>query len=119
VCGRYKRVSDKQRIAEAFKVSVGLDETVFDEGDDLRPRSMQPVIYTNDSGERQMELMQWAFKLPDRLLFNARSEGIECSKFWKDAFLTGRCILPGDAILRMARWACVGSDLINRKLIAI
>ena len=98
MCGRFKRGSDKQRVAKVFKVNAGLDETVFDEGDDLRPQSMQPVIYTNDAGERQMELMRWAFKLPDRLLFNARSEGIEHSKFWKDAFLTGRCILPGDAI---------------------
>jgi putative SOS response-associated peptidase YedK len=98
MCGRFKRGSDKQRVAKVFKVTAGLDETVFDEGDDLRPQSMQPVIYTNDAGERQMELMRWAFKLPDRLLFNARSEGIEHSKFWKDAFLTGRCILPGDAI---------------------
>ncbi len=98
MCGRFKRGSDKQRVAKVFKVTAGLDETVFDNGDDLRPQSMQPVIYTNDAGERQMELMRWAFKLPDRLLFNARSEGIERSKFWKDAFLTGRCILPGDAI---------------------
>jgi putative SOS response-associated peptidase YedK len=36
--------------------------------------------------------------LPDRLLFNARSEGIESSKFWKDAFLKGRVIVPADAI---------------------
>jgi putative SOS response-associated peptidase YedK len=42
---------------------------------------MQPVIYTNDDGERQRELMRWALKLPDRFLFNARSEGIERSKF--------------------------------------
>jgi putative SOS response-associated peptidase YedK len=98
MCGRFKRGSDKQRVAKVFKVTAGLDETIFDEGDDLRPQSMQPVIYTNDAGERQMELMRWAFKLPDRLLFNARSEGIEHSKFWKDAFLTGRCILPGDAV---------------------
>ena len=98
MCGRFKRGSDKQRIATAFHVNAGLDESVFDEGDDLRPQSMQPVIYTNDDGERQIELMRWAFKLPDRLLFNARSEGIERSKFWKDAFQAGRCILPGDAI---------------------
>lgn len=98
MCGRFKRGSDKQRVAKVFKVTAGLDETVFDEGDDLGPQSMQPVIYTNDSGERQIELMRWPFKLPDRLLFNARSEGITHSKFWSDSFRHGRCILPGDAI---------------------
>jgi len=98
MCGRYKRKSDKQRIAEVFHVAAGLDELPDEPGDDLRPQSLQPVIFTNDQGERQIELMRWAFKLPDKLLFNARSEGIDHAKFWKDAFLTGRCIVPGDAL---------------------
>jgi putative SOS response-associated peptidase YedK len=100
MCGRFKRRSDKQRIAEAFAVSVGLDETFFDPGDDFSPQSMQPVIYMNEDGERQIQMMRWAFKLADnpRPLFNARSEGIEHAKFWRDAFLKGRCIVPADAI---------------------
>jgi putative SOS response-associated peptidase YedK len=100
MCGRYKRKSDKQRIAEVFNVQVGLDDLPYEEGDNLSPQSLQPVIFTNDAGERQIALMRWAFKLPDRPrpLFNARSEGIEHAKFWKDAFLKGRCIVPGDAI---------------------
>jgi putative SOS response-associated peptidase YedK len=100
MCGRYKRKSDKQRIAEVFSVQVGLGDLPYEEGDDLSPQSLQPVILTNEAGERQIELMRWAFKLPDRPrpLFNARSEGIEHAKFWKDAFLKGRCIVPGDAI---------------------
>jgi putative SOS response-associated peptidase YedK len=102
MCGRYQRRSDKQRIAETFAVDAGLDETFFDPGDDFSPQSMQPVIYLNDDGKRQLEIMRWAFKLPDKakpkLLFNARSEEIEHSNFWKDAFLRGRCIVPGDAI---------------------
>jgi putative SOS response-associated peptidase YedK len=98
MCGRFKRGSDKQRIADAFAVSAGLDETFFESEDYLRPQSMQPVIYLNEDGERKIEMMRWAFKLPDRLLFNARSEGIERSNFWADAFLKGRVIVPGDAI---------------------
>lgn len=98
MCGRYRRNSDKQKIAEVFQVEVGLDDLPYEEGDDLRPQSMQPVIYTNEVGERQMELMRWAFKLPDRLLLNARSEGIERSRFWADAFRNHRAIVPGDAI---------------------
>lgn len=98
MCGRYRRKSDKQRIAEVFQVEVGLDDLPYEVEDDLRPQSLQPVLYTNDHGERQMELMRWAFKLPNRLLFNARSEGIEHSRFWGDAFRKGRAIVPGDAI---------------------
>jgi putative SOS response-associated peptidase YedK len=100
MCGRYKRKSDKQRIAEVFDVQVGLDDLPYEEGDNLSPQSLQPVILTNEAGERQIKLMRWAFKLPDRTqpLFNARSEGVEHARFWKDAFLKGRCIVPGDAL---------------------
>jgi len=98
MCGRFKRRSDKQKVAQAFEVTAGIEETDFEPGDDFSPQSFQPVIYLNADGERQIELMRWAFKLPDRLLFNARSEDIEHAKFWKDAFLKGRVIVPGDAI---------------------
>lgn len=98
MCGRYRRKSDKQRIADAFEVAAGLDEFDLGPDDDIAPGSIQPVVSINPDGERQLELMRWGFKLPDRLLFNARSEGIESSKFWKDAFLKGRVIVPADAI---------------------
>jgi putative SOS response-associated peptidase YedK len=105
MCGRFKRKSDKQKVARVFEVQTGLEDTDFAPGDDLRPQSMQPVIYTNEAGERQIEIMRWGFKLPDRLLFNARSEGITNANFWKDAFLTGRAIAPGDAIFEWKKMA--------------
>ena len=98
MCGRFKRKSDKQKVARAFQVQAGLEEADFAPGDDLCPQSMQPIIFTNEAGERQVEMMRWGFRLPDRLLFNARSEGIAHANFWKDAFLTGRAIAPGDAV---------------------
>ena len=110
MCGRYQRRSDKQRITEAFKVAVGLDELPYEEGDDLCPQSLQPVIFLNKHGERRIEMMRWAFKLPGKLLFNAKSEGIAQSMFWKDAFLKGRCIVPGDAVYE---WQQIGK---NKKL---
>jgi len=98
MCGRYRRKSDKQRIADAFAVSAGLEELDLAPEDDIAPGSIQPVVAINQDGERQIELMRWGFKLPDRLLFNARSEGIESSKFWKDSFEERRCIVPADAV---------------------
>jgi putative SOS response-associated peptidase YedK len=98
MCGRYRRKSDKQRIAEAFQASVGLEELYLEPEDDIAPGSMQPVVYLNQGGERQIEMMRWGFKLPDRLLFNARSEGIETAKFWEEPFRKRRCIVPADAI---------------------
>lgn len=98
MCGRYRRKSDKQRIADAFEVSVGLDEIDLAPEDDIAPGSVQPVVSITPEGERRIELMRWGFKLPDRLLFNARSEGIETSKFWRDSFEHRRCIVPADAV---------------------
>ena len=97
MCGRYRRKSDKQRIAEAFAVSAGLEELYLSLEDEIAPQSMQPVVTVNQNGERQIELMRWSFRLPDRLLFVARSEGIEQSKFWRDAFAKQRRIVPADS----------------------
>lgn len=98
MCGRYRRRSDKQRIADAFHLGMGLEDLILDPEDDIAPGSVQPVVLTGDSGEREIALMRWGFKLPDRHLFTARSEGIDQSKFWKESFEQRRCIVPADAI---------------------
>jgi putative SOS response-associated peptidase YedK len=98
MCGRYRRRSDKQRIAEAFHVGMGLEDLYLEPEDDIAPGSIQPVVLTGETGEREIALMRWGFKLPDRHLFTARSEGIERAQFWKDSFQQRRCIVPADAI---------------------
>jgi putative SOS response-associated peptidase YedK len=98
MCGRYRRRSDKQRIADAFAVRVGLEEIYFEPGDDNAPDSVQPVVLINENGERQIELMRWAFRIPKKLLFNARSEEIMRTVFWRESFEKRRCIVPADAI---------------------
>jgi hypothetical protein len=41
-------------------------------------------------------------RLPDLLLADARSEGIERSNISKELFLSGRCLVPGDLVLLAA-----------------
>ncbi|SRR5258708_7364819 len=98
MCGRYRRRSDKQRIAEAFHVGMDLEDLYLEPEDDIAPGSIQPVVLTGEAGEREIALMRWGFKLPDRHLFTARSEGIQRAQFWKDSFQQRRCIVPADAI---------------------
>lgn len=98
MCGRYLRRSDKQRIAEAFRVGMGLENLYLEPEDDIAPGSIQPVVLTGETGEHEISLLRWGFKLPDRHLFTARSEGIERAQFWKDSFQQRRCIVPADAI---------------------
>jgi putative SOS response-associated peptidase YedK len=98
MCGRYRRRSDKQRIAELFAASADLEELYFEPEDDVAPGSVQPVIRINRKGERKISLMRWGFKREDaRLLFNARAEGITDVNFWKKSFSLRRCIIPADS----------------------
>ncbi len=77
---------------------MGLENLYLEPEDDIAPGSIQPVVLTGETGEREIALMRWGFKLPDRHLFTARSEGIERAQFWKDSFQQRRCIVPADAI---------------------
>jgi putative SOS response-associated peptidase YedK len=99
MCGRYKRRGDKQRIAEAFKVRASLDELYLEESDDIPPGFVQPVVRLSDAGERVLEDVRWGFKLPDRLLFNTRSDNVLTSKFWKERFIEHSCIVPVSAFI--------------------
>ena len=96
MCGRYGRRGDKQKIAEAFHVGAGLEEVDFGETFDAAPGSLQPVV-TKKNDERGLAIMRWGFKLPDRLLFNVRSEGVTSANFWKDRFASTRCIVPASS----------------------
>jgi len=53
MCGRYRRRSDKQKIAEAFTIRVSLDGLDFAPEDDIAPGSIQPVVWLNEDGALQ------------------------------------------------------------------
>jgi putative SOS response-associated peptidase YedK len=103
MCGRFRRRSDKKRISKVFQATIGLDDLELIPEEDIAPGSVQPVVLANAEGERQIEKMRWGFKLPDRLLFNARSEGIDKAKFWGERFRTKRCIIPADAFFEWVK----------------
>jgi putative SOS response-associated peptidase YedK len=103
MCGRYGRRSDKQKIAEAFHVKASLDDIDFMPNDDITPGTMQPVVFSNDEGERDIELMYWGFTFPKRLTFNTRSDGILKTGLWKSSFENRRCIVPADRFFEWKR----------------
>jgi len=103
MCGRYGRRSDKQKIAEAFHLKANLDDIDFMPNDDITPGTMQPVVFSNDEGERDIELMYWGFTFPKRLTFNTRSDGILKSGLWKNSFENRRCIVPADRVFEWKR----------------
>jgi len=95
---------------------MDLAEIYMEPEEDVAPGSIQPVILAGDTGEREIALMRWGFKLPDRHLFNARSEGIDRAPFWKDSFQQRRCIVPADAFFE---WSDTGQKKKSKYEIAI
>ena len=96
MCGRYRRKSDKQRIAKAFQVRTSLDDLDFAPEDDITPGTMQPVVHVNDDGNREIQLMYWRFNFPKRFTFITRSESVLKTGLWKSSFEERRCIVPAD-----------------------
>ena len=114
MCGRYKRKSDKQRIAEAFQISGGLEGLELEPDEDVRPTTLQPMVRANkETGARDLVMARWGFvpawqKAGERLagnLFNARSEGVEKAAMWRRAFAQHRCLVPGDGFFE---WKKIG-----------
>jgi putative SOS response-associated peptidase YedK len=96
MCGRYE-TGQKQKIAEAFHVRVELEDLYFAPGTECAPGSIQPVVFMRD-GERVIGEMRWGFKFPERLVFNARSDNLRNSAFWRER-LGQRCIVPASSML--------------------
>jgi putative SOS response-associated peptidase YedK len=106
MCGRYYRRSDKQRIAEAFKVGKLPPGFELPPDYNIAPSTFQPVIRTGrENGERQLTMMRWGLvpaKVADPDSFkifsttNARAESILEKAIWRGPFTHTRCLIPLD-----------------------
>lgn len=107
MCGRYYRRSDKQRIAEAFRLGRLPEGFVLPDWDyNAAPATMQPVIRLNrDTGEREIVLMRWgliphfarnAADFRGFSTINAKAETVEEKALWKGPFRKRRCLVPAD-----------------------
>ena len=106
MCGRYYRRSDKQHIAEAFKVGKLPPGFELPPDFNIAPTTFQPIIRSSaEDGERELVMMRWGLipaKIADPDTFktfsttNARSETILEKPIWKGPFLHTRCLVPVD-----------------------
>ncbi|HEY0786643.1 MAG TPA: SOS response-associated peptidase, partial [Acidobacteriaceae bacterium] len=104
MCGRYARRSDKQRIAEHFRVDPG---TFPDLGHsyNVAPQTFQPILrLARETGAREVVLMRWGlipFWAKDAKLaystINAKAETVATAPAFREAFLKRRCLVPADA----------------------
>ena len=106
MCGRYLRRSDKQRIAEAFRLGELPESLVLPPDYNVAPTSMQPVIRLNrDTGEREIVLMRWglipyfaksAADFKGFSTINAKAETVTERAMWRRPFEKRRCLVLAD-----------------------
>ena len=103
MCGRYYRRSDKQRIAEAFRVGVPPSFDILPSYN-VAPQSFQPVVRLNaDTGEREIVQMRWGlvpfWAKDSKMAFstiNAKCETCATSPAFREALKRRRCLVPAD-----------------------
>lgn len=106
MCGRYLRRSDKQHIAEAFRLGRLPEGFVLPPDFNIAPTTFQPVIRLNrDTSEREVVMMRWglvpyfAKSLADWKGFstiNAKAETVQEKALWRGPFERRRCLVPAD-----------------------
>ena len=105
MCGRYGRTSDKQRIADAFRVTSDLSGLSMPAADyNIAPSTFQPVIReSREDGSREMVLMRWGLipfftkdidSIKGISTINAKAENVPTSPTWREPFKKRRCIIP-------------------------
>jgi len=113
MCGRYYRRSDKQRIAEAFKLGRLPDGFVLPPDFNVAPSTSQPLIRANrETGERELEMMRWGLvpyfaKSPAEFkgfsTINAKAETVATNPTWRTPFRKRRCLVPADGFYEWKR----------------
>ena len=106
MCGRYYRRSDKQHIAEAFRLGKLPEGLVLPAWDyNVAPTTVQPVIREQrETGKRELVMMRWglipffakSLKEFPFTTFNAKAEGLTKSPVYRTPFERRRCLVPAN-----------------------
>jgi putative SOS response-associated peptidase YedK len=115
MCGRYYRRSDKQAIAEAFRLGL---PTTFEilPSFNVAPQTFQPVVRLSDeTGERELDRMRWGL-VPfwakegktSYSTINAKAETLATSPAFREAFKRRRCLIPMDGFYE---WQAVSAKV--------
>lgn len=114
MCGRYYRRSDKQRIAEAYRLGeIPFDLVLPDWDFNIAPTTFQPVIRSSkETGVRELVLMRWGLvpfftknlsEVKGVSTINAKAETLENSPTWRAPFRKRRCLVPADGFYEWKR----------------
>ncbi|WP_236911218.1 SOS response-associated peptidase [Clostridium sp. Cult1] len=94
MCGRFLLDSSIEEIIRTYRIYIR-EIDGFDKGD-YYPSQKAPIIF--EKKERTITLAQWGFPYGDKkgLVINGRAETIMDKPMFKNAFYSGRCIIPAN-----------------------
>jgi len=124
MCGRFERHSDKQKIADVFKVGKLPPGFELPPDYNVAPQTFQPVVRLNrETGERELTLMRWGL-VPNWTKFskvgfsyiNARAETVTTAPVFREAFKRRHCLVPADAFYE---WQILDEKGNNKQAFAI
>lgn len=113
MCGRYYRRSDKQRIADAFRVGVPPSFEILPDYN-VAPTTFQPVIVEDrETGQREIRAMYWGLipywaEDPKKLgvsTINAKAESLLKKPIWREPFERRRCLVPADGFYEWQKFS--------------
>src|SRR5258708_3138684 len=115
MCGRYFRRSDKQQIAEAFRLGLPTSFEILPSYN-VAPQTFQPVVRLSVvTGERGLAPVRWGlvpfWAKESKVAYstiNAKAETLTTSPAFREAFKRRRCVIPLDGFYE---WLAIGPKL--------
>ncbi len=96
MCGRYKANTEEEvleikEILHEISIRINEEEKKYF-GKDVYPLNLAPIIDKN----KNYRICKWGFTKWDgsQIIFNARSESVNTSAFFKEHFKSNRCLVP-------------------------
>lgn len=108
MCGRYTLHKRADELARRYNVAQFPHE--LKDNYNVAPGQQMPIITNNNSGDPQLELMQWGLipvwakdpKIGYKLI-NARDDTIFEKPMWRSVILKKRCLVPADGFYEWQR----------------
>jgi len=110
MCGRFE-IDDTETIAEMRRIFEELRKHYKDTVEfqnvkrgEIYPTDTVPIIIPEKELKIDAVPMQWGIKgYNDKLVINARSEGVYDKKMFKDSMVNKRCIIPSNGFYEWAK----------------
>lgn len=98
MCNLYSHTTNREAIIRLFRVAENRAVQI-EPKDAIFPGHSAPVVRLAEDGERELVKLSWGFVLAQkdrapRRVTNTRDDKAISSAFWRDSFISRRCLVP-------------------------